>query len=351
MTTTRKTIVFSSLALVAVLVALFFFTGEEQSPPGILRLYGNADIRQVQLAFHSTGRIMRITAEEGERVQKGDLLATLDPTRYEAAQEQARFRMLARMEELDQLQEGSREEEIRAARARVDSAEASLGEARSRYRRLVPLAEKDLVSQQQLDDAEARFKSARAALDAARQELALAVKGPRRQQIEAALARLKADRAALRQSKERLTDTRLFSPAAGIIRDRILEPGDMAFPQTAVLTLALTDPIWVRAYVEEPDLGKIAPGMRAEVSTDSYPDKTYEGWVGYISPEAEFTPKKVQTTELRSKLVYQARVYVCNPRNELRLGMPVTVDIPLDQDPEKVNLKSPCGEPEHDRSD
>ena len=101
--------------------------------------------------------------------------------------------------------------------------------------------------------------------------------------------------------------------------------------QRTVYTVALTNPVWVRAYVPEPKLGKIWLGMSAEVETDSYPGKQYEAWIGFISPTAEFTPKTVETTELRTRLVYQVRVYVCNPENELRLGMPATVIIPLDQ--------------------
>jgi HlyD family secretion protein len=106
----------------------------------------------------------------------------------------------------------------------------------------------------------------------------------------------------------------------------------MASPQTPVFTVALNDPVWARAYVSETDLGKVFPGMRGEILTDSFPGKSYEGWVGFISPTAEFTPKQVETTELRSKLVYRLRVLVCNPQNELRLGMPVTVTLRLDQD-------------------
>jgi HlyD family secretion protein len=107
----------------------------------------------------------------------------------------------------------------------------------------------------------------------------------------------------------------------------------MASPQRPVYTLALTDPLWVRAYVQEKDLGKVKSGMRAEVATDSYPGKRYQGWIGYISPSAEFTPKSVETTEVRSNLVYQVRVFVCNPQNELRLGMPATVTMPLNEQP------------------
>ena len=118
----------------------------------------------------------------------------------------------------------------------------------------------------------------------------------------------------------------------------------MASPQTPVLTLALTNPVWVRAYVPESDLGKVSLGMHAEVATDSFPGKRYRGWIGFISPTAEFTPKSVETPELRTRLVYRMRVYVCDPQDELRLGMPATVTIPLQQPrPASGNLpESPC---------
>ena len=159
----------------------------------------------------------------------------------------------------------------------------------------------------------------------------LAVAGSRKEDIAAARATLEANRAALAIARKQLADAALYAPAAGIIQDRILEPGDMASPQHPVYTLALTDPVWVRAYVPGPELGKLHPGMRAEVSTDSYPGKRYRAWIGFISPTAEFTPKAVETTEVRTSLVYQVRVFVCNPQDQVRLGMPATVTIPLDQ--------------------
>jgi HlyD family secretion protein len=124
-------------------------------------------------------------------------------------------------------------------------------------------------------------------------------------------------------------DGHLYAPSDGIIQDRILEPGDMANSQSPIYTLALVNPVWARVYVSEQDLGKIHQGMRAQIYSDSYPDKSYSGWVGYISPTAEFTPKAVETVELRTSLVYQVRVFACNAQNELRLGMPITVSIDL----------------------
>ncbi len=324
-----------TFVLVAVLIGIaagsyFYFHPDEQSDRS-LKLYGNVDIREIQLAFHGTGRIRVLHVEEGQAVREGALLAELDAARYEQAVNLARAKVSAQEEVLGRLLAGSRPEEIAAARAKVQAAEAAVRDAQQIHRRTRELAQSQYASQQKLDSAQAALKTAMAQLDAEQQALTLAVKGPRQEDIDAARAGLEADRAALALAQTELKDTRLYAPADGIIQNRILEPGDMAFPQTPVYTLALTDPIWVRAYVAEPDLGKIVPGMKAAVITDSFPGKVYEGWVGFISPTAEFTPKHVETTELRSKLVYQARIHVCNPENELRLGMPATVIISLDQ--------------------
>jgi HlyD family secretion protein len=311
-----------------------------------LHLHGNVDIRQVQLAFHDTGRIQRILVQEGQTVQAGELLAELDPVRYQAALAQARAQVAVQREVLARLRSGSRPEEIAEARARVKGAEALLREAQDTFRRTRILAGSLYVSQQQLDSAEAALKTARASLDAQQQGLTLAVKGPRQEDIQAAEAQLKAAEAAFERAQQELNDTSLYAPEKAVVQDRILEPGDMASPQVPVMTLALDDPVWVRAYVSETDLGKIASGMQAEVKTDSFPDKTYRGWIGFISPTAEFTPKPVETTELRSKLVYRLRVYVCNPEQELRLGMPADVFLDLRQPipSEAGQHRNPCRE-------
>jgi len=311
--------------------AYYLVLERKEKPRTTLQLYGNVDLREVQLAFHGTGRVRSLLVEEGAQVQAGQLVAELDPDRYSESLDRAGAQAGAQERVLAELMAGSRPEEIQAARARVKAAQASLADAEQIHRRAAALAKSQYVSQQKLETAEAALKSARANLDGQVQVLELAVKGPRQETIDAARAKLKADQALHRLTERELADTRLYAPTSGVIQNRILEPGDMAFPQTPVVTLALNDPVWARVYVSEPDLGKISPGMRAEVRTDSFPDKGYRGWIGFISPTAEFTPKQVETTELRSKLVYRVRVYVCNPRNELRLGMPVTVLVPLDQ--------------------
>jgi HlyD family secretion protein len=197
------------------------------------------------------------------------------------------------------------QQKVRKAEADKEGARLASVNAASTYQRTRTLVDRHFVAQQQADNARTAADAAQAGFQAAQAGLELARKA--------------------------LADASLYAPDTGIIQERILQPGDMASPQRPVYTLAMTDPLWVRVYVKESDLGRIRPGMRAEVATDSYPNKRYSAWVGYISPTAEFTPKSVETTEVRSSLVYQVRVFVCNPQGELRLGMPGTVTIALGQ--------------------
>lgn len=298
---------------------------------GQLVLHGNVDIRQVNLAFQVSERIQQIGVEEGSRVTRGQLLASLESERLQYEVERARARVQAQQELVARMEAGSRPDEIDKARARVKAAAARARDTGRTYRRLKSLAAADAIARETADNARAAAEQARAELKAAQDTLDLALAGPRQEDIAAARATLRAYAAELSLARQKLKDAELHAPADGIIRERILEPGDMAFPERPALTLALTDPVWVRTYVAEPDLGKVKPGMAAVVNTDSYPEKDYQAWVGYISPTAEFTPKSVETPDIRTSLVYQVRVFVCNPRNELRLGMPATVTIDLTQ--------------------
>ena len=309
----------------------WYYQNREQSPVDQLMLYGNVDIRQVQLAFHSTGRIQQIDVQEGDTVKAGQLLAAVDPVRYQSSLQQLQAEVAAQQQVVARLESGTRPQEIAEVKARVTAAEAKLHETTVTFGRLQKLVKKRGASQQQVDDAQSAYLSAQANLNAARQALDLAIQGPRVEDIAVAKASLQAKQAAVALAKQELADTKMYAPTAGVIRDRILQPGDMAFPATPVLTLALTDPLWVRAYVPESDLGKIRLGMAAGITTDSFPGKVYRGWIGYISPTAEFTPKTVETPALRTRLVYQVRVFACNTDNELRLGMPATVVLDLSQ--------------------
>lgn len=296
-----------------------------------LVLYGNIDIREASLAFDNSEHIDRLFVQEGDHVKKGQLLATLHFARTAATVAAAQAGVASRQASLSRLEAGSRPQEILKARADLAAAQAKLDDAKASYTRTHDLYKRKVASQQEDDDAKASLDTARALLKVAQESLKLSVEGPRQEDIEEAKAVLKAEQAKLLLAQEVLKDASLYSPSDGVIRNRILEPGDMATPQTPVFTLAMVNPVWVRGYVPESGLGKISEGMIAEVSTDSFPGKKYQGWIGFISPTAEFTPKNVETPELRTRLVYQLRVYVCNPQDELRLGMPATIHISLDQ--------------------
>jgi len=301
-------------------------TAEEQ-----LVLFGNVDIRQVQLAFNGNERIAALLAEEGDRVNAGQLLARLDTQRLEpkAASREAQVR--AQSEVVARLEAGNRPEEVRKAKADLEAARADLENAELTYKRIIQLTTQGVDTAQRKDDARATLDVAKARETAAKEAYDLMVVGPRKEDIAAARATLQAYEADLALARRELADAQLYAPTNGVIRNRILEPGDMASPQKPVFTLALDDPVWVRAYVSETDLGKIRTGIKAEVTTDSFPGKRYPAWIGFISPTAEFTPKTVETTEVRAKLVYEVRAFVPNPWGELRLGMPAVVTVPLNQ--------------------
>ena len=253
--------------------------------------YGNVDIREVSLAFNASERIDEIAAEEGDRVEKGQVLARLRSELFKLAVLRNKARVDAQMEIVRELEAGTREEEIRKARAEVDAAEEKSANATRTYKRLESLAQKNLAARQDADDARAAADVAKAQLKAVVESLNLALAGPRKERIAAERQKLKGYQAELEIAKRNLEDTVLYAPSDGVIRNRILQVGDMAFPQRPVLTLALTDPVWVRAYVPETDLGKIHEGMRAEVKTDSHPEKDLRGLGGLHFPHGGVYPQ------------------------------------------------------------
>lgn len=311
----------------------WWWFGARQTQDEGLTLYGNVELRQVEIAFNDSGRIAEVLVEEGDEVAKGDVLARLDTARLKPQVAGAKAQVAAQEAALRKLRNGSRPEEIAQARANVKMAEADLNNARRQYQRLSSLAEstggRAVTSERELDAARTAMESAEARLAANQQVLALAVAGPRKEDIDRAAAQLDASRAELALLEQQLADAELIAPTDGVVRSRLMEPGEMASPQRPVFSLAVTDPKWVRAYVSEPDLVNVKPGMTATVVVDGLPDHGFTGRIGFISPVAEFTPRSVQTEELRTSLVYEVRVNVEDEGNHLRLGMPATVHLPL----------------------
>ncbi len=296
-----------------------------------LQLYGNVDLRQADLPFNASERVLEVLVQEGDHVKRGQLMARLDPTRIQPQVAKAEADVAAEQQVVNRLHAGNRPQEIAQARANLVSAQADTVNARRQYDRLVELARTSsgrAVSQQDLDSAHAALDVAEARQAVNRKALDLQLAGPRKEDIAQAEAQLRADEAQLALLRRQLADTELHAPLDGVVRSRLVEPGEIASPQKTAFTVAITDPKWVRAYIAEKDLHAVREGMPASVTVDGGASP-FEGWVGFISPEAEFTPKTVQTEELRSSLVYEIRVFVTDPRDQLRLGMPATVHVSL----------------------
>ncbi|WP_353474705.1 HlyD family efflux transporter periplasmic adaptor subunit [Salipiger sp. H15] len=319
------------LVLAALLGGAWAHFNRSPGDPNLIELHGNVDIRQVALAFDGSGRIRQMLAEEGDRVAEGQVIAVLDTRTLELQAEQAAAQVEAARQSLLRLQNGARPEEIAQVRAQLTSAEATADRAAQDLTRAQRLQSSSsaAISGQSVDHAQSEADAANAKVVEVRAALELAEAGARKEDIAAAEAELAAAQANLALLRHQIDLGTLRAPIASVVRSRLLEPGDQATAQLPVFALAVTDPKWVRVYVGEPDLGRIAPGMRAEVFTDSQPGQPVAGTIGYISSVAEFTPKPVQTEELRTSLVYETRITVTDPEDTLRLGQPVTVRIPL----------------------
>ena len=260
-------------AALAVLFAVFIY--KEVEHKGIITVYGNVDVRQVDLGFRVFGRVTELRYEEGDWVKQGDLIALMEKKPY-----------------TDQVTE---------AKATIASIEASLANEEKMLLRRTELIDSKSVSQEDLETVDANYKVLQANLEQAKATLAIAEKN--------------------------LIDTEVFAPTEGTILTRVREPGSVVQPGEAVYTLSVANPVWIRAFICEQELGLVYPGMPAQIHTDTPGGKVYAGTVGFISPVSEFTPKTVETTQLRTDLVYRIRVYADNPDLGLRQGMPVTVKL------------------------
>lgn len=277
----RRIVLFFILILIVGAASYFAYIEFFRAKPrDVLVLYGNVDVRQVDLGFRVPGLVTQLFYEEGDLVSAGKRLALLDDQPY-----------------VDQ---------INQAAANVDSVKASLENAERVLNRRYELIVDGSISQEDLDTASANK--------------------------EMQAANLKSAQAALAIARCNLEFTEIFAPTEGTILTRIREPGSVLNPGEPVYTLSVLSPVWIRAFVSEPDLGLIYPGMKAEILTDTEGGVAHTGKIGFISPVAEFTPKTVETTQLRTDLVYRLRIYVDNPDKQLKQGMPVTVKLLLNKE-------------------
>ncbi|HWU01199.1 MAG TPA: HlyD family efflux transporter periplasmic adaptor subunit [Novosphingobium sp.] len=293
---------------------------------GAFTLYGNVDVRQVDLGFRVGGRIAALNVDEGAHVPPGAELGRLDARPLQDAADAQGAQLALARANLAKYRAGARPQEIEQARQALAAQQARFAQAEAEYHRQQGLAPTGAVSQRQLEAARSDMNAARALLDQARAAYDLQTAGFRREDVAVSAAQADAAAANASKAKTDLADTVLRAPEGGTVLTRAREPGAIVQPGETVFTLTIDRPLRVRAYVAEPDLGRIAPGQAVEVSADGIA-RTYHGTIAAIASAAEFTPKTVQTQSLRADLVYRVRVLVSDPDGALHQGQPVSVRV------------------------
>ncbi len=313
----------------SILGAVLLLSACGHRPEPRLRLSGNIEVVQVEASFRLGGRVLERPVDEGQVVQAGQLLARLEAKDLEQTVAMRKADAATARAALDALLAGSRNEEIEAARATLEQAKADLRRLEPDEVRLRDLQRQGILSARDYEATKAALEAARAKVRQADQQATLVQKGPRKEDIDQGRARLDQATQALALAQTQLGYATLLAPTSGVILSKNIEPMEFVSPGTSVLTMANLGQVWLRAYVEEGDLGRVKVGQKARVSSDTYPGKQYEGRVSFIASEAEFTPKSVQTRKERAKLVYRIKIEIPNPAMELKPGMPVDVEIEL----------------------
>ncbi len=389
----RKRILAAVIVLLVVAGALFFLKRNGKESENRIIVSGNIELTEVNIAFKTAGRLIERLVDEGDTVKKGQVIARLDRDQllaqraredaglqsaqsqlaqaetalawqkgnHAAELEQRKAEQASYQARLQELKSGSRPEEIQEAKAAVDSAQAEFDRAKRDWERAQTLYKNDDISTAQFDQYRSRWENADAMLKQSKERQALVLAGPRVEQIEAAAAQVERARAALKMTESnaleikrreqelplrqaeiararanlalidsQLADTVAVSPVDGVVLVKAADVGEVLAAGTTVVTIGDIDHPWLRAYINETDLGRVKLGSRAEITTDSYPGKKYEGRVSFIASEAEFTPKQIQTQEERVKLVYRIKIDVDNPQHELKSNMPADAVLVLE---------------------
>lgn len=297
-------------------------------PKGALLLSGNLELTDAQLGFKVGGRVVARLVDEGARVEIGQLVARLDDAEQQDQLNLRQAELAAAEAVLAELVAGSRPQDIAAVAAALHSAEAERDRVRLDFARAQELRQREVIADREFEAAQAQLKVAEARAAEVAERLKLVQEGPRVETIAQARARVAQARAAVDLARTQLANTRLSSPLAGMVLSHHVEPGEFVAPGTPVVTVGDTRHMWVRAYLNQTDLGRVRHGQAVAVRVDSFPGKDFPGTVSYIASEAEFTPKTVQTPKERVKLVFRVKVDVANPDDALKAGMPADVVIP-----------------------
>lgn len=289
---------------------------------------GTVEGREADLGFQSAGRVDRILVDEGDAVTAGQVLAVLDTAELAARRTGAVAQVAAAKAQLAELERGSRPEEVAQARAARAAAQERLANARRDVERVTPLQKAGVVSRQDLDRAATAAEVAGAQYDEAQQQLRLVTTGPRPEKIDAQRALLRQAEAAVAQLDATLANAVVRAPFPGVVTIRHREPGETLSPGLPVVTVMNPADRWVRIYIPEDEVGRLKLGEPARIASDAFPSRRYPGRITFIASQAEFTPKNVQTTEERTKLVYAVKVAITgDAARDLKPGIPADVSL------------------------
>ncbi|MBI4470408.1 MAG: HlyD family efflux transporter periplasmic adaptor subunit [Acidobacteria bacterium] len=390
----KKTILVAALLVAAVSAGVVLIRLLRTDSGVAIRFSGNIELTEVGIAFKTAGKLVERTLDEGDAVTKGMIIARLDREQVLRQRDRARASLSAAESQIPQLQAairyqretaegqvsqrtaeisqaesrlrdllaGSRPQEIEQGKAAVERARTEHEWAQSDWERAQKLYKNEDISTAQYDQFRSRTEAAAAALKQAEEQLSLIREGPRAETIAAARSEVARARAALSQAQalrleverrvlenetrkaeveraraelavieSQLADTEVTSPIDGVVLVKSAEVGDVLAAGATVVTIGDVDHPWLRGYIREQDLGRVQLGARASITTDSFPGRIYSGRVSFISSQAEFTPKQIQTPEERVKLVYRIKVDIANPERELKLNMPADAEIRLEK--------------------
>ena len=316
------------IAVVGSLLYYFLTQNREQGNP-FLKVSGNIEATEVDVGFKVSGRIVTLSVQEGDWIERGKVLAKLDDEDLRQRLALARATLKSAQARLNKLLAGSRPEEIREAEAILQQAQFDFENKEVNYKRMKSLFERGVVPKDTLDNTEAVFKIAKAAVERAKENYQLVKIGPRREDIEDAMAQVEQAKANVKLIETQLSYTTLYSPLSGVVLVKSGEIGEVVNPGTSILTLADIENVWLKAYVPETDLSRVKWGQEVSVTTDLEPQKIYKGKISFISSQAEFTPKQIQTEKERVTLVYRIKIDIPNPQRELKPGMPADGQILL----------------------
>jgi len=329
----KKRIIIIVFIILFVTVGLLVYFGQKNNQKKELYYSGTIETTQANMSFQVPGRVAQVFVQEGQPVYKNQIIAQLDREEFESRQAQAKANLERAKKTRDQLEtelEISRKtlpQEVTRAQASVQSAKDTLKDAEKNYNRFEELFGKSVVTEKERDSMKLAYDVAKSRLSESESELKLAEGNLTKidavkQDIAAAAAQINASSASLNEAAIQLDYTQLKSPTDGILTSRNVEPGETVTPGREVLTISELARVDLKIFVDETEIGKVAPGQKVDVKVDTFPGKTYMGYVSFVSPEGEFTPKIIQTKKERVKLVYLVKVSILNPKFELKAGMP-----------------------------